>query len=94
MSIEHENLPATGATVKALQERLARYDAALDRARMERAEAEDAETAATARAEAAEATLAKVRALADEAPTMRAFGGETVGILDLRTLRAVLDGAP
>lgn len=61
-----ERLPATGANIAALQARLARYDAAFDRMRMERAQAEDAETVATERAEAAEATLAKVRELADE----------------------------
>lgn len=44
----------------------ARLNAAIDRARMERAQAEDAETAATGRAEAAEAKVAAVEALADE----------------------------
>src|SRR5690349_11628664 len=45
---------------------LERMNAAIDRARMERAQAEDAETEATARAEAAEAKLRDVEALRDK----------------------------
>jgi hypothetical protein len=55
-----DHLFALRARVEDAEARVERLNAALDRARMERAQAEDAETVMASRAEAAEAKVAKV----------------------------------
>ena len=61
---ETDILTAARREAERLTEAIYRQEAAIDRARMERAQAEDAETAATERAEAAEAERDRARSLA------------------------------